>query len=170
GKPTAIVVLPDTPEPLTRLAASELQGYLAKLSGAHVTVTNASEAKRVASDQTLILLGGPARNPIVQQLRDSGVIVMPELKPEGFLIKTATWQQRPVVIVAANDDAGTLYGTYELLERLGITFRLTGDIVPAPSDVLSCNDLNSVASPAFTRRGFLHTLCFDSASAFSWSD
>jgi len=37
---------------------------------------------------------------------------------------------RTAVIVGGNDEVGTMYAAYELLERLGVAFQLTGDIIP----------------------------------------
>ena len=39
----------------------------------------------------------------------------------------------PMLLAGGNDDSGTMYAVYELLERLGMVFQLTGDIIPQPS-------------------------------------
>jgi hypothetical protein len=78
-----------------------------------------------------------------------------DLKPDGFLIKTGRLRNRPVVVVAGNDDIATMYGAYELIERLGVTFRLTGDIIPKPGDPLLIPPLDVRMEPAMSRRGFL---------------
>jgi hypothetical protein len=96
---------------------------------------------------------------------------MPELKPEGFVLKTATWQQRPIIIVAANDDAGTLNGTYELLERLGHHLPFDRRHRACAPDVLSCPDLEFGHSHrVHTPRLPAHAVLRQRFPAFSWSD
>ena len=72
--------------------------------------------------------------------------------------------------MAGRDDAGVLYGTYELLERLGVVFRLTGDILPSRVRSLVVPELNLSMSPAFHRRGFLLTAVYNNVTMFSWPD
>ncbi len=52
------------------------------------------------------------------------------LKPDGFLVRTIDLEGRPAVVAGGNDEPGTMYAAYELLERLGIVFQLTNDIIP----------------------------------------
>ncbi|HEY5914937.1 MAG TPA: alpha-glucuronidase family glycosyl hydrolase [Verrucomicrobiae bacterium] len=167
GKPGAAIILDAKTGELTRYAATELQDYIAKLSGVRLPiVVGGNPAERPAAE-SLILLGrnGPNRLP--------AGLVMPEpdsLKAEGFVLKTFVQNGRPAVVVSGKEDAGTLYGAYELLERLGITFRLTGDIVPARTNSLALPELDVKKEPAFPRRGFLHTAVYDNLTMYSWPD
>ena len=45
-------------------------------------------------------------------------------------MRTIDLDGRPAVVVGGNDEPGTMYAAYELLERLGIVFQLTDDIIP----------------------------------------
>ena len=57
------------------------------------------------------------------------------------------------MVAAGRDDAGTMYAAYELLERLGVVFQLTGDIVPERQATLELPDLDVAAAPARKFRG-----------------
>jgi hypothetical protein len=166
----ATIVLGNNAADLDRLAASELQNYIEKLSGVRIKQVSEAEVNSVAVGETILLLGGTKQNGIERDLEASGTLKTTELKPEGFVLKTLTWKEHPLVVVAGVDPAGTLYGTYELLERMGITFRLTGDILPSKQANLSAPDIDVRKEPALSRRGFLFAANFDNASIYSWSD
>lgn len=170
GQPRASIVAGQAAGSLTRLAATELQSYVRQLSGARLPELKPTEALSRAAGETIILLGSAEQNPMVRELAEAGELKLAGLKQEGFVLKTLTWKKRPTVVVAGADDAGTLYGTYELLERLGVTFRLTGDLVPTNQTTLGLTNLDVRMEPALQRRGFLHPVCFDNASSFSYED
>jgi len=165
----AIVVAPGAGE-FTRLASTELQDYLGKLTGVRPPVVINSDPGGRPTGETLVVLGTTNQSTVVRELAESGRIAPGTLKNEGFVLKTLTMNRHPAVVIAGKDDAGTLYGAYELLERLGITFRLTGDIVPAQTNSLSVPGLDLRKEPAFRRRGFLHTAVYDNLTMFSWPD
>ncbi|HTL55287.1 MAG TPA: alpha-glucuronidase family glycosyl hydrolase [Candidatus Limnocylindrales bacterium] len=170
GVSHAVIVLGKDAGPLDRLAASELRSYIEKLSGAQVKQSSETDVESVAKEDTILLLGGSGQNGISRQLADNGTLSTTGLKPEGFVLKTITWKEHPTVVVAGADAAGTLYGTYELLERMGITFRLTGDILPEKSTNLFLPSLDLRLEPALRRRGFLFAANFDNTSMYSWAD
>lgn len=154
---------------LTQRAAAELEQYLEQLAGAKLPVENRATTKPSA-DATLLVLGTAANNPLLQDMIKGGAVSTKGLKAEGYAIKTLNWKGRPAVVIAGADEPGALYGTYELLERLGITFRLTGDILPERQANLLVPPLDIKKSPALRRRGFLFAANFANASIFSWSD
>ena len=93
------------------------------------------------------------------------------LKQDGFLIKTGRVGSHPVVVVAGNDGPSTMYGVYELIERLGVTFRLTGDIIPPRRDTLEIPPLDLRQEPAMSRRGFLvPDAGYENITMFSYED
>jgi hypothetical protein len=59
------------------------------------------------------------------------------------------------LIVGGNDEAATMYAAYDLLERLGVTFLLTKDILPEKSGDLQLPAGNVRAETPFPRRGLL---------------
>jgi len=170
GQPRAVVVIGKGTGDLTRLAASELESYVGQLSGARLPQITDTDAASRPGTEALLLLGGADQNQIVRELVRAGALSVSNLKKEGFVLRTLTWKDHPAVVVAGADDAGTLYGAYELLERLGVTFRLTGDILPARQPTLVLPEMDLRREPAFPRRGFLHPANFDNASAFAYAD
>lgn len=170
GRPQAIIVTGQSPGELARLATSELQSYVRQISGAQLPELNPREALARPVGETIILLGSAAQNPAVRELSEAGELRLDGLKAEGFVLKTVNWKKHPALVVAGADDAGTLYGTYELLERLGVTFRLTGDIVPTNQSIPGLTNLDVRMEPALRRRGFLLPVCFDNISTFSYED
>jgi hypothetical protein len=165
GAPRATVHVPSAAGELTRLAGQELVSYVRKLSGASLVQVGEGEAGKVG--ESWVLLGEANKNGAVKEaLQGNGGLGAP-LKAEGFVLRTGSWKEHPVVIVAGADDAGVLYGTYELLGRLGITFRLTGDILPEKKDELMVPRLDLRLEPALKRRGFLFPVNFDNASSYS---
>ena len=75
------------------------------------------------------------------------------------------------MVVAGNDGTSTMYGVYELIERLGVTFRLTGDIIPKPQDPLLIPSLDVRMEPAMARRGFLlQAVGYENLTMFSSDD
>jgi hypothetical protein len=170
GIAQCLLVVEKSPGALTRLAASELNRYLQTLSGTPIPHAGEDEVAIAPPSQPLLLLGNAENNGIIRELAQSGVLNLAGLKSEGYLLRTTTWKGHPCIVISGADDAGTLYGSYELLERLGITFRITGDIVPPKNANLAAPDLDLERSPALRRRGFLFAANFDNASLYSWAD
>ncbi len=75
------------------------------------------------------------------------------LKPDGFVIRTIELDGQPAVMVGGNDEAATMYAGYELLERLGIVFQLTNDIIPQQKPDLALPALDVRMEPALKHRG-----------------
>ena len=66
------------------------------------------------ADQSLVF--ALAKDKVVRNMRLSAE--MKKLGNEGFLIRTITYQNKKLTLVAANTDAGLLYGSYHLLRLL----------------------------------------------------
>jgi len=170
GEARSVIVTGRNVGDLTQLAAAELQSYIEKLSGAHLSRATETELSSVGAAAPLIVLGSAEENGIVKEMVQAGAITAAGLKPEGFILKTSTWKGRPAAFVAGADGAGTLYGAYELLGHLGVTFRITGDILPARNPDLALPEFDFTMAPALHRRGFLFAENFDNASIYSWAD
>lgn len=164
GVARVTLVLPENPGPLLRLAADELSNYVRKIAG-----TTLPRGANSSAGAPVILLGTTAHGQVAQALEVNGGKPA-AMKPEGFILRTGTWHEGQAVIIAGSDEPGALYGAYELLTRLGVTFRLTGDIVPEKQDSLSVPAMDVRMEPALKRRGFLFPVNFDNASAYSWDD
>jgi hypothetical protein len=168
GESRAALRISPEPGELTQLAGRELADYVRKLSGVSLPKLEPNESGK--EGQSWIFLGETGKQGVLAEALQANGGLADALKPEGFVLRTGMWQNRPVVIVAGADDAGVLYGVYELLTRLGVTFRLTGDILPAKQADLAVPNVNARMEPALKRRGFLFPVNFDNASSYSWSD
>jgi tetratricopeptide (TPR) repeat protein len=153
GTAQTVIVVGQAAGESTKFAANELQKYLRVLSGAEVPIV--SDQQSAANSRSSILVGGPDRNRLVKRAVDAGVSGFAGLKPDGFVLKTAMLDKRPVVVAGGNDDAATMYAVFELVRQLGVTFRLTGDIVPAKRASLQIPALDLRIEPAISQRGFL---------------
>ena len=169
GQPQAFVAIQENAGELTRRAEEELQKYVEELSGAMLPIWTGA-VTQLPQQPALIAIGTAANNPLIADMVLSGAVATNDLQAEGYALKTLSWKGQPAVVVAGADDAGALYGTYELLEQLGIVFRLTGDVVPEQRPDLVVPRLDIKKSPAFRRRGFLFAANFANASMFSWRD
>lgn len=168
GRARVKIVLGRHPGPLCQFAASELARYLQTLSGAEAPIISDSET---APGDALIVIGGPEVNRLAREAAVALKMNFRDLKPDGFLVKTGKLRSRPLVVVAGNDDRSTLYAVYELVERLGITFRLTGDVIPKPSNPLLLPALDLRMEPAMPRRGFLlQAGGYENLTMFSYED
>ncbi|HUZ45264.1 MAG TPA: alpha-glucuronidase family glycosyl hydrolase [Terriglobia bacterium] len=170
GKARASIVLGEGASPAYRYAAAELQKYLHDLSGAQFSIIPDSQLSTQARQQTLIFVGGPLVNPSVSPVMEKAALNLSTLKPGGFVIQTTRLKDHPVVVVAGRDGFSTLYGVYDLVKRLGVTFLLTGDIIPKQRDSLSIPKLNIRQDPAFPRRGFLLPEVYEHLTMFSYAD
>jgi hypothetical protein len=170
GEARTTIVADDNAGSLVGLAREELQNYLEKLSGARFALVSATDSNAIAKAEGLIVLRTRDQKGLVDDITAVSGIRPAELKPEGFILKTTQWGNHRVALVLGADGAGVLYGAYELLERLGITFRITGDVLPPRNPNLSLPELDTTISPAMTRRGFLFAANFDNASIFSLAD
>ena len=75
---------------------------------------------------------------------------------QGYQLKRLTVGTRQLVIVAAREPVGVLYGVYGLLEQLGFGFYLGGDTFPPRGTPLVIPaDLDQVCRPVFGIRGSL---------------
>ncbi len=157
--------------PAYQYAATELQRYLHALSGARISIIRDSQISGQVSQRSLIFVGGPAVNPVLSLVEEKLGLNRRALKAGGFVIWTGRVKNHPAVVVAGQDGISTLYGVYELVERLGVTFRLTGDIVPQRQDSLSIPSFDVRKEPAFARRGFLlQDGGYENLTMFSYGD
>src|SRR3989442_129667 len=154
-----------------RFAASELARYLQTLSGAEIKIISDTEIGALPRQEALIAVGGPDVNKTTKESAAALGLNFNGLKPEGFVIKTGRLRDRPVAVVAGNDETSSMYAVYELVERLGITFRLTDDIIPKQRDVLEIPPLDLRLEPAMARRGFLvQDGGYENTTMFSYED
>jgi len=129
--------------------AEQARGYRAAM--AELVVPSEGETLRIAADELARALGGmlgetPPRSERVG--RDGAVVLgtpggsrlvaglgldLGDLGPEGYLIRSMPVAGRRATVVAANTDAGVLYGTFHLIRLMQTRQPLDGvDIRSAP--------------------------------------
>ena len=120
GHSSYTIVIASTAPPSERYAATELQSYLEKISGAKLPIV--TDAERSAPRE--ILLGDNAH---LQKLGEK--VDFQSLGTEGFVLRTAQNQ----LIIAGGKPRGTFYGVYELLEaKLGVRW-FTPEVESVPT-------------------------------------
>lgn len=136
GAPAATIVISPTATAEERLAATELQTYIQKISGAKLPI---GEALPDAS-QTALRIGIFGSAPVAEW-RGS------KPKPDGFAIET----RDSSVWIVGGDKRGALYGVYELLESLGVRWFMPGelgeDIIPRAT--ISLSQMQRSGAPGF---------------------
>ena len=170
GRAQVSIVGGKLPTETHQYAAAELARYLKILSGTEIKIISDEEVATLPANQTVITVGGAEVNNFTKSSAAALGMEMNTLKPDGFLIKTGRFRNRSVVVVAGNNANATMYGVYDLIERLGVTFRLTGDILPPANDQLSIPPLDVRMEPAMSRRGFLIPAVYENITLFSYHD
>lgn len=150
GQAQAVIVVGPDAGDFHRWVAGEIQRYVKQLSGAELPLVTSD---RLPPEKPLIAVGGPQTNPLVAAAEAQKRVSISDLKPDGFVLKTMELEGRPAIVVAGNDEPGTMYAAYELLERLGIVFQLTGDLIPQQKPDLDLPTLDVRLEPAFKDRG-----------------
>lgn len=165
GQPAAIIVAGNGN--LDAFAAAELQRYLKAFSGATLEIQTPEQTRNSDARLAWILVGTPHSNDLIRQASAARLIDIANLKSEGFVLHRFTQKNRTSLAVAGADEAGVLYGVYDLLERYGAVFLLTGDILPEQKPDWELKDINARVEPAFRRRGLFVSFIYPNRSIMS---
>ena len=143
GQPQAQIVVPARPASLEEFAASELQAYLARISGAELPVVE--ESQRDAT-QFAFFLGNTRKS------KKSGIVASEKtMGRDGFALQSV----ENGLIVLGRNDLGTLFGVYELLERyFDVRWFMPGDLgecVPTKA-TLRVGQIDLTFKPSFRVR------------------
>ena len=142
GEPSATIVTSRKASEVERLAAEELQNYLAKISGVIVPIRE--DEVEILGNRILI-----GRKKVTEQLKSS--VNLKDVGREGFVIKTLG---RDLIIVGGGE-YGTLYGVYTFLEKyLGVRWFLPGplgEVVPKLEEV-KVGEIDDREEPDFAMR------------------
>ena len=157
GKAMSVIMIGSSATKEEKYAAEELISYVQRYTDARLKVISDAESSNV---NTLIILGTPDTNRRISILQDNGAIVLKaELGTEGYLIKTIDAVDKKLLIVAANEPRGVLYGVYELVETfISVLTRLTPadiDFNVLPNPNLAIPELNLESSPFYPIRATL---------------
>ncbi len=150
GQARALIVVGRESAPFYRWVAGEIQRYLRDLTGAELPIVS-SDA--IPAGQPILVIGGPKANPLSASIEQKNIADFAGLKPEGFIVQTVDVEGRPAVVIGGNDETATMYAAYEFLERLGLAFQITGDILPQRRAELKLPVASVRMEPALKNRG-----------------
>jgi len=150
GQAEAVIVVGSESGPFYQWVAEEIQRYLKRLTVAEFPIVTSDE---VPAEKTLLVLGGPQVNPLSATAQQHQLVNFSGLKPEGFVLKAIELEGRQALVAGGNDETATMYAAYELLERLGIVFQLTNDIIPERKSDLALPALDVRMEPVLKYRG-----------------
>jgi hypothetical protein len=153
-----------------QFTARELGRYFEALSGAKIEIVSPDAARRIPKDQTLILVGGPDANDLVREAVATKLVRFDHLKTDGFVLCSVQFAGHRALVVGGNDEAATLYAAYELIERYGAVFLITGDVLPPKRPDLELLALDVRNEPAFAKRGIYTTFEYENRSTMSMND
>ena len=137
---SAGVIVGESATELERYAAEELCGYLETLFG--VVCRPTTDPPEEAG--CLFLVGTAETNP-------AGAGVFPELSDQGILLRRTEYRGIPELIVGGGSPRATLWAVYELAERWGVRYLLSGDVLPErPGEILP--EVDAILEPALSVR------------------
>ena len=167
GQAAALIVVGNNASPSDRFVAGELQRYIEMLSGAKLAIDHRGRSEPAGEGQSLLLVGGPEGNELVADAAHRRQVNFEGLKPEGYILRRISLEGRPALVIGGNDEAGTMYAAYDLLERLGFVFLLTKDILPEKRADVALPALDERVEPAFRRRGVHVDNCYPNQTMWS---
>ena len=143
GKSSYSIVISDEPSETEYFAASELRDFIELSLGVVLPVKSDAE---ISTNEKIISLGYTSL--VSSAMRDSAK----KLGVDGFVMKTVDDD----LFIVGENEAGTLYGTYDFIERfLGVRF-LADDYTYVPQNAeLPLYNLNVSDSPAVERRYYM---------------
>ena len=140
------VVISQDASGLEQFAAAELQRYLQRLFAVSVTVGSSPND----TADSVFMLGTPGQLPVYEL----GETPLPQLSDQGFLLRKTTCMNKPAMAIVGGSPAAMLWGVYELVERYGVTYLLSGDVYPETRQAFFLPEINQVFEPAFKARWF----------------
>ena len=140
GVPQASIVLAADAGEVERLAATELQVHIKKMSGAEIPiVTSPGQGNAVK-----VIIGGGASRA------SRGTAGAGGDEPASFRIRVTS----DTILLVGRTGRGTLYAAYDLLEQLGVRWFMPGEIgtVIPESRTVAVRQQDGVQRPAFAER------------------
>ena len=136
------IAIAEQAAPVERYAAGELKKYLSILYRIDAALRDECPA---SPDGPTIVVGHPGNHPALADTE------WPVLSADGFCLKTVR-ADPPVLIVAGGSGRGTLFSVYELLERWGVRFLLSGDVLPEQPEPFRLTGFDERREPAYAMR------------------
>lgn len=141
------IVLAQQADPIEQYAAQELRKYVQLLYGFEPRVV---ADPSIDPDGPTALIGRAAEHP--RWARAAGDLKTDSLAADGFVLKTIRTSP-DVLLIAGAQGRGVLFGVYDLLERWGMRFLLSGEVVPPKPEPLSLSGFDQRTEPAYAIRG-----------------
>lgn len=136
-----LIVTADKEDVCINTAATELQTYIEKASGAKLDIITEDE---LSEGQKAILVGETETEKSIVEINRSSI------KADGFRL----YSNGKYLIIAGADSRGTLYGVYTFLEEyLGVRwFTPTLEVVPESEDIVIDASIDRTVEPSFSVR------------------
>ncbi len=150
--PVQTIIIPESPDASHSLAARELRRYIFLRSDKLLPIVESDHADNFSGD--LIVIAGKDTKPglvISESLQDE----IRYLNDQSFLIRTDKTEDQTITYIIGGSPTGTLYGTYDYIEQLGIRFYLHGDVIPDAKIKFTLPEINRTGKPLFETRGIL---------------
>lgn len=141
GNANAVIILPEQPLAMERMAADELVEHIQLISGVKLNVISNLEK---ADGKIPILLGSAANEKLDE------IILAKGKNPSSFALVV----DKNSISIRGLSDEGTLFGVYELLEQLGVRWYIPGDlgrVIPKLATV-RLEEQQTVQVPSFELR------------------
>jgi hypothetical protein len=136
------VVSGESASDIERYATNELMSYLPRL-----TRQGVSDG---VEDGTVLLVGTRTSNPELGRFRPA----LPEtLATQEILVRSGSIDGKHAVAVTGGSPAAVLWAAYALLEKLGVVFEYSGEIVPPRQTSLDLKGIEIRESPSIPERG-----------------
>ena len=149
--PATIVVGSARPTFPERLAAQEIRRYVYVRCGTLLPIVQKRfEELKSLPDGPVIAVGHLCRlSAFYQSQPGLEKIVAGCRSPDGYLVKTIEYENRPVLVISGS----VLYAAYRFAEHLGVRFDMHGDTVPDQPIAWQWPKLDEAGCPLFDRRG-----------------
>ena len=158
-----VVVAGEAATDLESYASNELVKYLRLLFDIDISTAHGWNLPENSAHQPAIILGTPQSNLLLMDLLRRDRVPFDEEAPgdDGYVIKSATYENRNVILIGGSNENGVLYGVYEFLQLYGIRFYSTGDVLPESPAVFSLPVLDVREKSYFGIRGLNNFLNMD---------
>lgn len=110
-----------------QFAAQEVRRYFYLKTGRLAQIKEWQEATKLPDISFFLCIGSGGLPDIPE--KNSLITRMGHLGKENYFVTTVSRDGKRLHLVVGGDDAGLLYGTYALVEQMGVRFYLHGDVV-----------------------------------------
>lgn len=145
-KQSVAVLISTEASDMEKFAAAELQRYLQRLFGIAASIDASPNDKA----ESLFVLGTSSRLPNL----GLGNVAMPQLSDQGFLLRRTTLMNKPAMMIVGGSPTAAMWGVYDLIERYGVTYLLSGDVLPEKQQGFFLPDIDRTFEPTFKARWF----------------